>query len=73
MENNETDLEEAKRARRNAEARLVRYEASNPGAMDAGQLAYATSLNNMVITATSRLEALESHQNQCLPGICILT
>ena len=28
---NETELEEAKRARRNAEARLVQYEARHPG------------------------------------------
>ena len=77
---NETELEKARRQlddavadRKTAMARLIRYEASNPGAMDAGQLAYATSLNNMVITATSRLEALESNRNQRLPGICILT
>ena len=70
---NETELEKARRRLDDAEARLIRYEASNPGAMDAGQLAYATSLNNMVITATSRLEALESNRNQRLPGICILT
>ena len=50
---NETELEKARRRLDNAEARLIRCEASNPGAMDAGQLAYATSLNNMVITATS--------------------
>ena len=79
---NETELEEAKRARREAEAdknaareRLLRYEASNPGAMDAGQLAYTTSLNNMVTEAiimlaeaTSRLQALESNKNQSIPG-----
>ena len=84
---NETELEEAKRDRREAVAdrktamaRLIRYEASNPADLDAGQLAYATSLNNIVAQAkhevseaTSRLNALESNRNQRLPGICILT
>ena len=83
---NETELEKARRRLDDAEAGmknatefLNEYHTSNPGAIDAGQLAYATSLNNIVAQtnrvvseATSRLNALESNRNQRFPGICTL-
>ena len=80
---NETELEEARRARREAVAekktameRLVQYEVSNPG--EYGCTFH--TLNRVVAEtkrevseATSRLNALESNHNQRFPGICILT